>query len=129
MAFVRFVIQTNDPNSGRRQGLFQALAELEERGVLRPHERRTCAQAYEWFRRNLRKPRSFARSSKPRAKNVAVSWFKDTALRHIQRMWAIAEILKAHGIAVQMIRTDRPGYVVYEDEYQVTAEPFGDTGA
>jgi len=27
---------------------------------------------------------------------------------------------------VQMLKSDRAGYVVYEDEYQVVAEPFAD---
>jgi hypothetical protein len=32
-------------------------------------------------------------------------------------------------VAVEMITTERPGFLVYEDEYQVVAEPFADTGA
>jgi hypothetical protein len=30
---------------------------------------------------------------------------------------------------VDLIRCEKPGYVVYEDEFQVTAEPYADTGA
>lgn len=33
----------------------------------------------------------------------------------------------AHGIEVEVLHTERPGYVVYEDEYQVAAEPFTET--
>ena len=29
-----------------------------------------------------------------------------------------------NGIYVKKIRTDRPGYVVYEDDWQLVAEPF-----
>jgi hypothetical protein len=36
-------------------------------------------------------------------------------------------ILGAYGIAVETIRTRRPGYVVYEDEFQIAAYPFSDT--
>jgi hypothetical protein len=36
-------------------------------------------------------------------------------------------ILQNHGIPVRMLKADRIGYVVYEDEYQVVAEPFADT--
>lgn len=36
-------------------------------------------------------------------------------------------ILEAYGLLTEMIKTDRPGYVVYEDEHQVTAFPFRDT--
>lgn len=129
MAFVRFVVHRNDPDSGRRQGLFQALGELDDRGELGPEEHATYTETRDWFRRHLRKPRSFTRSSKPHAKRVAISWFKDTAEQHIRRMRILVGIAEAHGVAVEMIRTERPGYVVYEDRHQVTAEPFSDTGA
>ena len=125
--FVRFVIQTNDQDSGRRQGLFQAMTDLEEAGLLQAHEQEQYDEIYEWFRKHLRKPRSFTRSTKPHAKKVALSWFKDAATDHIRNMRAIAAILDGYGIQVDVLHTERPGYVVYEDSYQVTAEPFSDT--
>jgi hypothetical protein len=125
--FVRFVIHKNDEDSGRRQGLFQAMTDLEESGNLEAHEQERYDEVYEWFRKNLRKPRSFTRSSKPHAKKVALSWFKDTAAEHIAKMHEVAFILHSHGIEVQVLRTERPGYVVYEDELQVAAEPFSET--
>lgn len=36
----------------------------------------------------------------------------------------LAAILEAHDIRTEMITTERPGYVVYEDTFQVVAEPF-----
>jgi hypothetical protein len=33
------------------------------------------------------------------------------------------------GIAVEILCTRRPGYVVYEDDHQVAAESFRDSGA
>jgi glutathionylspermidine synthase len=125
--FVRFVIHKNDEDSGRRQGLFQALSDLEYEDVLLPHEQAQYDEIYEWFRKRLKKPRSLTRSSKPHAKKVALSWFKDTAVEHIAKMHALAQILQAHGVIVHTLRTERPGYVVYEDAFQVAAEPFKET--
>ena len=125
--YVRFVIQHNDEDSGRRQGLFQALSDLEDSGVLLPHEQTTWEESYQWFRKNLLKPRRLSRSSKYHAKNLALSWFKDSATEHIKRMYVLVQILQAHGVLVEVIRTDRPGYIVYEDRYQVAAEPFSET--
>ena len=125
--FVRFVIQRNDQDSGRRQGLFQAMTDLEDAGLLAAHEQEQYDEIYEWFRKHLRKPRSFTRSTKPHAKKVALSWFKDGAAEHIRNMRAIVAILDAHGIQVEVLSTERPGYVVYEDTYQVAAEPFSET--
>ena len=84
---------------------------------------------YKWFGNNLKKPRSLSRSSKPHAKAVALSWFKDTSTDHISRMRQIAHILHAHGIHTEMIKTTRPGYIVYKDKFQIAAEPFNDSGA
>ena len=44
-------------------------------------------------------------------------------------MRELASILEGHRVAVDILKTERPGYIVYEDEYQVTAEPFEETGA
>ena len=36
-------------------------------------------------------------------------------------------ILATCGYAMREVRTSRPGYVVYDDEFQVVAEPFSET--
>jgi len=36
----------------------------------------------------------------------------------------LAGILYTHDISTEILKTNQPGYVVYEDEYQVVAEPF-----
>jgi hypothetical protein len=36
----------------------------------------------------------------------------------------MVRILERNGVQVQKIKTDKPGYVVYEDEWQMVAEPF-----
>jgi pyruvate-formate lyase-activating enzyme len=109
------------------QGIFQAISDLEHAGVLITHEQETYDAVYDWFRINLKKPDSFTRSSKPHAKNVALSWFKDSAKEHMARVYELCAILEAHDVHVEVLRTERPGYVVYEDNFQVAAEPFQDT--
>ncbi len=125
--FIRFVIHDLDVGSGRRQGLFQALDNLDLSGRLNAADKHAYIAARDWFRANLKTPNSFSRASRPHAKRVALSWFKDTASEHIRQMYGMAEILKSHEVAVEVLRSSRPGYVVYEDEHQVAAEPFTDT--
>ena len=36
-------------------------------------------------------------------------------------------VLEAYDIRLEMLRTERPGYIVYEDDHQVVAYPFADT--
>jgi hypothetical protein len=86
-------IDTNDQDSGRRLGLFQAMSDLEYEGVLLEHEQAEYDQTYVWFKKHLKKPRTLTRSSKPHVKNVALSWFKDTATVHIAKMHALSQIL------------------------------------
>ena len=100
MSYLRFVIPTRDEDSGRRQGLFQALANLQNRGALLAHEEDEWTSAYEWFQKNLDEPDRFANSSRPHAKRVALSWFKDSASEHIRQMRRLSEILRDHGVEV-----------------------------
>jgi hypothetical protein len=59
-----------------------------------------------------------------RKPNKAISWFKDIAKDHLAHIRDLVAILRSHGIAVNMLKSDRFGYVVYEDEYQIVAEPY-----
>ena len=44
-------------------------------------------------------------------------------------MRKLEAILEDHDIAVDLMQTDRPGFVVCEDRHQVAAEPGTDSGA
>jgi hypothetical protein len=103
------------------------MAALRESGMLYEYEQERYDAINKWFNERLNKPSSFSRSSRPGAKNVALSWFKDTAKDHIEKMHEVVSILDAHDIPVEVIRSNRPGYIVYEDEFQVAAEPFQET--
>ncbi|KRC19405.1 MULTISPECIES: hypothetical protein [unclassified Acidovorax] len=125
--FTRFVVHKNDDDSGRRQGLFQALADLESEGRLQGHHQDIYMELRDWFRHHLKQPSSFARAARPHAKKVALSWFKDSAVEHIRQMRRMSALLAEHDVPVDVLKTKRPGYIVYEDEHQVAAEPFSDT--
>jgi hypothetical protein len=83
----------------------------------------------DWFKANLTIPDKFTNSNPPyyRKKRKAISWFKDTATEHIGKIRQIITILENHNIHAQMIQTDKPGYIVYEDGHQIVAEPFSDS--
>ena len=116
-----------DGNSGKRMGLFHALEGLDDAGKLYPHEQEQAKALEKWFGSHLMKPSSFSRSTKTHAHKKAISWFKDSAREHISKMREMVAILEAHGVHVEVIQTERPGYIVYEDEFQVTAEEFKET--
>ena len=52
-----------------------------------------------------------------------------SATENIAKLWALSIILADNGYHIELIKTRRPGYVVYEDDVQVVAEPFKDLNA
>jgi hypothetical protein len=127
--FIRFVVDELDPTSGRRQGLFQAAKRLKQCEDLEPGDRDQLQCLGSWFNEHLEKPSRFSMSPRPHRKAQAISWFKDSATAHIAKMRELGEVLGGYGAAVQVIKTRRVGYVVYEDQFQIVACPFGNTPA
>jgi hypothetical protein len=124
--FLRFVVSEIHGDSQRELGVFHAMGDLRQRGVLSEYEEHQHDLIREWFNQHLEKPTRFTASKPPfyRKRSKAISWFKDSAVEHIARARSLVVILEHHGVSVQMLKTDRVGYVVYEDEYQIVAEPF-----
>ena len=93
-------------------------------------DRETLREALAWFDAHLAEPTRFNRTSSKghaRRSTKGIAWFRDTATDCIAQMHRLRRVLETNGYHVTMIREDRVGYVVYEDELQVVAEPFADT--
>jgi LPS O-antigen subunit length determinant protein (WzzB/FepE family) len=128
VSFIRFVVSQRDEESGYRQGFIHATDELERRKVLSPREAKQLTDVLKWFKQNLPVPDRFTRTRNANHKKKrALSWFKESASVQLQRAHELIVLMDEHGIFVETIRTSRPGYIVYEDEFQVVAEPFSDT--
>lgn len=130
MAYLRFVVSQLNSESGVEDGLFGAAYALRDRGVLSADLRSKLEDHISWFKVNLAIPSRFNRSNSKgyyRRATRGISWFRDTAKEHIARMHDLKLIAEANGYVVSLITEDRIGYVVYEDENQVVAEPFADT--
>src|SRR5215831_18146462 len=104
------------------------LWDLRDAGKLHPREEDQHDIVRWWFSANLERPTRFTAAKAPfyRKKNRALSWFKDTAFDHIAKIRELVAILENHGAHVRMLKTKRVGYVVYEGEFQIVAEPFSD---
>lgn len=127
--YVRFVVHQRNESSHRREGLFGAAADLRDGRVLSDAELAELEEVRHWFNVHLKRPSRFSRSRRSGAHSEAICWFKDSARQHIRRMRQMADILERQGIATMMLTAGRPGYIVYEDSYQVAAVPFRDTRA
>ena len=118
--YVRFIIGRKDEDSHVEQGIFQAAARAQEWHTITGSDADELNALRAWFNENLEKPTSFGRDKLRRG----ICWFKTGATDHISRIWEMVRILERNGIYVKKIRTDKPGYVTYEDEWQLVAEPF-----
>jgi hypothetical protein len=118
-----FAIQGRDDASAKRKGLFQALVDLRCR---RAWKNRRSSHPVERTLGETRPLRQIAPATRQEGRAQLV---QRLAVQHIRNVHEIAALLDAHGVAVEILSTDRPGYVVYEDGHQIVAEPFNDTGA
>ena len=119
---IRFTVRKRDADSQVEQGLIHAADDLRRQGQLTDEEQERVRELLRWFNRNLPVPGRFARSRRPSACKRAICWFRPTARECLARMQALAAVLCGHGCEVERLTTDRPGYVVYEDDYQVVAK-------
>jgi hypothetical protein len=81
-----------------------------------------------WFSKNLEVPDRFDKNRNRRRPGQGLSWFKDSAQGHIAKMRDFAELLRSIDVVVDELTTERPGKILFEDEFQVVAKPFQDSG-
>jgi hypothetical protein len=123
--FLRFETYRLDLDSGMPEGLFTQAYALFDSDHLPESQRLAIDEHLSWFRKNLPIPDRFSRKRNSSHKKAhGIAWFKDTAVHPLARMRELARLVEDLGYSVRVVRTSRPGYIVYEDEYQVIAEPF-----
>lgn len=130
MKYLRFVRPNTIKNLGAREGFFCAAYELRSVLNLEDYIFEQLEDHLSWFRTNLTIPDKFNRSKSKGSqdKNTAgLSWFKEDASEAIARSYELISLLQENGYPIEVLRTERVGYVVYEDDQQVVAEPFSDT--
>ena len=116
--YIRFVVGHKDEDSHVERGIFQAAALALEWQQITGSDADELNEVRAWFSENLKKPASFGRDTL----RLGICWFKTGATEHISRIWEMVNILERNGIYVKKIKTDKPGYMIYEDEWQLVAE-------
>lgn len=127
--FVRFVVPERDEESHCLTGVFQAAFSLRDCGLLNTDEERRFEAIRLWFNCHLPVPSRFTRRRGRQARRQAVCWFKAEAGECLGKVQELRVLLERQGIPTRRLRSERPGYVVYEDQLQVAAVPFRDTDA
>lgn len=130
MTFLRFVVSSRHPDSGVEDGIFGVAYSLRDNPEIHLDDREQLRADLAWFEKNLPAPTRFnSTTSKGHYRRVTkgITWFRDTASDCIARMHQMKSVLESNGHRVTMVQENRIGYVVYEDELQVVAEPFSET--
>lgn len=79
----------------------------------------------DWFNEHMESPYDY-RLEPARLADRALCWFRSTATEHLRRAWEMVALLEQRDILIRMIKTEAPGYILYEDEVQVLAFPNND---
>ncbi|MEM9017013.1 MAG: hypothetical protein AAGC68_08360 [Verrucomicrobiota bacterium] len=118
--YLRFIVRTDHPSRTRCTGVVASLRILGEEGRLPDYQVEYSQEIFDQLNEGLPCP-PFEESD---WSAECVSWFKDTepAQKWISVFRDIISILEDSDIEVGMLTTDRPGKIVYEDDFQVVAQ-------
>lgn len=123
--FLRFTTQFINPYGELETGIFMALKYLrDDYSLTNSEDLKKLKELSGWFNQNLEKPTRFSKGTSKLNADVSLSWFKDSAKEHIRRIHDFIEIAEKYDILIERITSKNPGYIVFEDEYQVSAVPF-----
>ena len=120
--FVRFVAGTDTENPFWLDGVIRVASDLSDLGEFYEYESQWLEKTFEWFNHNLPCPPFRRKLRSGEWTRRAVCWFYDRAGEPLRRIWDIVAILEDHGTFVRLVTTQRPGRIVYSDQYQVVAE-------
>jgi hypothetical protein len=112
--FVRFQVRYNG-KLGLPVGIFGACHHLRRAGRLSPEDDRLFSDVDAWFDRALPEPPFYRDGNSLKA----ITWFKKSAIHLIDALRPLREILERYDVPYDVIETDDPGTIVYEDEFQV----------
>ena len=120
--FVRFVVRAESENAYWLTGIFTVAEQLRAEGRLHRHEAEWLEAVFEWFNAHLPCPPFERKRGSGEWTGDAVSWFRDSAEEPLQKIWELVALLREHDVPVRLIKTQKPGRIVYADDYQIVAE-------
>ena len=124
VVFIRFFSGEVDEHSHVAAGLFCAATNLHWSDELPDYELDALADLAAWFNDHMETP--FDYLPRNRRYDPAVCWFKSAAREHLARAWELVTILERNGVFIWAVKSEKTGYVHYEDEVQVFARPYPD---
>ena len=119
--FVRYRSRYEDAR-GAFVGVFGLVNVLGRHGMLTPEEERFRRENNEWY--DAAYPDPYAALPSLSARPLAASWFRSDARPLLDRVPGYLAVLENHHIAWECVQTNDVGVILYEDHYQVVADPL-----
>jgi hypothetical protein len=123
--YIRFVCFQSIGRQRSRLGLFKAISEAVESEHAAGWAIAEARELSGWFNDNLAIPKAFSTGGHKGFGQPGLSWFKPVATEHIRRMHRLKLALEECGIHVEVLTTRDPGLIVWQDQFQIVAEPRG----
>ncbi len=122
--YIRFITQFINEDREAETGIFQALRHIRDNSLTHNDDVHKLKVLTGWFNVNLDKPTRFSNAGNKSPAAISLSWFKDIAKEHLLKINELIEILEKYDLIVERLTTKNPGYIVFQDEYQISAVPF-----
>ena len=126
LKYVRIQGRETAHRTGKPVGIFAAVWRLEQAGILTDDEKAIYHEIDNvWFQENLPNP-PFYDDDKP---GKPITWFKTSASGlMIEKLQPLMDMLEKYSLPYEVVYTDFPGRIVYEDEWQVAVQSDNTSG-
>ncbi|WP_448700927.1 hypothetical protein ACFGVR_02570 [Mucilaginibacter sp. AW1-3] len=122
--YIRFITQFINENNETEYGIFNAIDYAIDHSLTQDEDVIKLKEIRKWFSTYLKKPDRFSNAKNKNPASVSLSWFKHSAEIDIGKMYEVKDILAKYDLTIEVVTIKNPGYIVYEDEHQVSAIPF-----
>ncbi|MBK1790621.1 hypothetical protein [Persicirhabdus sediminis] len=122
MTYYRYCAPYESDYTQQRYGVFIAVWHLIRDKKVSPKDEQAYWEARDWFEENLPIP-PFHAEGNPRR---AITWFKDSVMNSevVAKLSIYRDIAQRYGTEIELISTEDPGLIIYEDEYQIASAPL-----
>lgn len=117
LKYVRIQGRETAYRTGKPVGIFAAVYRLQRDGRLTEEEKKIYYDIDQvWFQKELPNP-PFYGDDKP---GKPITWFKTSTTSHmLEKLQPLIDIMDKYNMPYDMVFTNFPGRIVYEDDFQV----------
>jgi hypothetical protein len=120
--YLRFVVGSDSEDHRLLTGVITESRFLRDNGLLQDYETEWLEQQFNWFNTNIPVP-PYKQNEWP---TNCAAWFKnnESAAEALTRIWEFVNLLRENGKQVRVLRSKMPGYIWYEDDFQIVVTEF-----